>query len=70
MFQEYTRLLNEMKARGIKNKDIQELLDINRQALSFKLHGRRNARFTVEQAMLIKEKFFPDISVEELFSKE
>ena len=70
MPQEYTRLLGEMKARGVKVKQIQELLGVNRQALSFKLHGKRNARFTVEQAICIKEKFFSDIPVEELFSRE
>jgi hypothetical protein len=37
--------------------------------LAFKLSGRRNARFTVEQAIQIKERFFPDMSVEELFKK-
>jgi hypothetical protein len=66
---EYTRLIEEIKSRGIKCKDIQELLNINKQALSCKLHGRRNARFSVEQAIAVKEMFFPDMTVEELFKK-
>lgn len=67
---EYTRLLAEMKTHGVKAKDLSELLGINRQALSFKLHGKRNARFSVEQAICIKEKFFSDIPIEILFSRE
>ncbi len=70
MPQGYMHLLNEMKVRKIKVKDMQEFLGINRQALSYKLHGKRNARFSVEQAISIKKEFFPDSTVEELFSKE
>ena len=65
----YSRLLIEIKNRGVRKKDIASYLGINRQALAFKLSGRRNARFTVEQAIQIKERFFPDMSVEELFKK-
>ena len=66
---EYVRLNEEIRRRRIKCKDIQELLGINKQALSCKLHGRRNARFSVEQAIAVKEVFFPDLTVEELFKK-
>lgn len=37
--------------------------------LSVKLHGRRNASFSLEQAIAIQQKFFPDVPIEELFKR-
>lgn len=65
----YTRLLNEIGAREIKHKAIQKALGISKCSLSVKLHGKRNANFTLAQAIIIHEKFFPDIPIEELFKK-
>lgn len=65
----YPYLVAEIKKRDIKNKDIAACLGINRQALHFKLSDKTNGKFSVEQAIQIKQAFFPDMSVEELFKK-
>jgi len=65
----YTRLLEEISKREIKHKAIQKELGITKCTLSVKLHGKRNASFTLEQAVVIKKKFFPDIPIEELFKR-
>lgn len=66
---EYTRLLSEIDKREIKHKAIQKALGIKASTLSVKMHGRRNANFSLEQAITIHEKFFPDIPIEELFKR-
>lgn len=65
----YPTLIVKSKSKGIKNKDIAACLGINRQALHFKLSDKTNGKFSVEQAIQIKQAFFPDMSVEELFKK-
>lgn len=65
----YTRLLEEIGKREIKHKAIQKELGIKKCTLSVKMHGKRNASFTLEQAIIIKKKFFPDIPIEELFKR-
>lgn len=69
MSEKYERLNEEIEKRGIKQKQLTDLLGINRQALYCKLNGKRGARFTVEQAIMIKENLFPDMPVEVLFGK-
>ena len=69
MSEGYERLNEEIEKRGIKQKQMLDLLGINRQSLYFKLTGKRGARFTVEQAIIIKENLFPDVPIEELFRK-
>lgn len=69
MSEKYERLNEEIEKRGIKQKQLIDLLDINRQSLYCKLNGKRNARFTVEQAIIIKQNLFPDIPIEVLFGK-
>ena len=65
----YPYLVAEIKKRDIKIKDIAAHLGINRQALHFKMSGNRNGKFSVEQAIQVKQAFFPDMTVEELFKK-
>lgn len=65
----YTRLLEEISKREIKHKAIQKELGITKCTLSVKLHGKRNASFTLEQAIAIQQKFFPDVTIEELFKR-
>ena len=66
----YPRLLREIGKRNIRQSELQQALNINRQALSMKLHGKRNAKFSVEQAITVKKQFFPDIPIEELFERK
>ena len=65
----YTRLLEEISKREIKHKAIQKELGITKCTLSVKLHGKRNASFTLEQAIAIQQKFFHDVTIEELFKR-
>lgn len=65
----YTRLLEEISKREIKHKAIQKELGIAKCTLSVKLHGSRNANFSLEQAIAIQQKFFPDVPIEELFKR-
>lgn len=65
----YARLLEEISKREIKRKAIRKELGITKCTLSVKLHGRRNASFSLEQAIAIQQKFFPDVPIEELFKR-
>lgn len=65
----YARLLEEISKREIKHKAIQKELGIAKCTLSVKLHGKRNASFSLEQAIAIQQKFFPDVPIEELFKR-
>ena len=65
----YTHLLAEISKREIKHKAIQKELGITKCTLSVKLHGKRNANFTLEQAITIQQKFFPDVPIEKLFKR-
>lgn len=69
MSEEYFGLLNEIKKREIKHKAIQQELKISKAMFSRKIHGSRNARFSVDEAIRIQAKFFPDLHVEELFKR-
>ena len=52
---------------GIKKKDIANAIGITPRALSLKLTGK--VKFSFDEALTIKQTFFPDISIEELFDK-
>lgn len=65
---EYLGILNEIQKRNLKHKAIQEFLGISKTMLSRKLHGK--TRLSVDDAIKIKNKFFPDMTVEELFFRE
>ena len=65
----YTRLIEEMENRKVTRKDIESLIGVNRVALSRKLHCRRGARFSLEQAIMIQRAYFSDIPIEVLFTK-
>lgn len=65
----YTRLLEEISRREIKHKAIQNALGLKKCTLSVKLHGKRNSAFSLEQAIIIHNEFFPDIPIEVLFKR-
>lgn len=69
MAKEYERLLIEINCNGIKHKDIQEELNISKAMFSRKVHGSQNAKFSVDEAIKIQQKFFPTIHVEDLFKR-
>lgn len=65
----YSFLLTVIKERNIKHKTIQNELGISKTMFSRKINGSRNGKFTLEEAIKIKEKFFPDVPIEVLFKK-
>lgn len=65
---EYNYLIGEIAKAHINYVDIAKKLDITRETLRYKLTGKRS--FTVEEVFAIKEHFFPDRSIEELFARE
>lgn len=64
----YPRLESEIVSRGIRKKNVYELLEIDRSSLTNKLNGK--SPFTIEQALLIWKMWFSDIPINELFEKE
>lgn len=57
----------EIAKRGIKKKDIASSIGVCGKALTNKLAGR--SEFTWSQVHTICEKFFPDMTPDELFKK-
>lgn len=62
---EYRAILSEIKKRKLKHKDIQEYLGVTKAMLSRKLHGRSGIR--LDEAVKIRDNFFPDMTIDELF---
>ena len=63
----YPILVAEIAKRKIKKADIAKTLGICDKALYNKLNGL--ASFTLEEALLLRNEFFPDKTVEELFTR-
>lgn len=63
----YPVLIGEMAKRKIKKADIARTLGICDKALYNKLQGI--VSFTLEEALLLRGTYFPDMAVEELFTK-
>lgn len=61
----YPTLAGEIAKRGIKKKTIAEHLGICNKSLNNKLSGR--VPFTWEEVKLIRSRFFPDMSPDDLF---
>lgn len=58
----------EISRRGVKKKDIAEALGITPRAFSLKMSGKIG--FWYKETCIIKEKFFPDMSQDELFTSK
>lgn len=63
----YPVLAGEIARRGIKKKTIAESIGVCDKSLSNKLAGK--VPFTWPEVSVIKERFFPDMTPEELFQK-
>ena len=63
----YPALEAEISRHGIKKYKIAERLGIHPRTFSNKLGG--TIRFSAEEAILIQEQFFSDMTVNELFKK-
>lgn len=64
----YTNLERILKERKITKKELATFLRIRYATLVDKTNG--NSRFFLDEAMLIKDKFFPDIEIEYLFATD
>lgn len=61
----YCNLKAEMARKGIKVKDIADLLGVRRATASDKINGKY--RFYCDEAIKIKETFFSDLNIDYLF---
>ena len=64
----YPNLRAEMSRIGIKQTDIAELLGIRNVTVSKKMNGK--STFDIDEAFLIKKTFFPNLSLDYLFSDD
>lgn len=64
----YPELIAGLARKGIRKKDVSDLLNIIPRTLSNKLAGV--SHFTVEESVRIQETWFNDMTVNELFRKE
>lgn len=58
----------EMARNGVMNTDIQKLLGCTERTVTNKITGR--TCFTVQEAIVIRDTFFPDLSIKYLFKAE
>lgn len=63
----FPTLRAEMARHGIKNKDIAELLKLSRKSITNRLSGTQE--FSNAEMRQIRDKFFPNMTIDELFSK-
>lgn len=64
----YTVLRGEMAKRKISIEALAALLGVHRNSVANKLNGESS--FTIEQATLIQETYFLDLSLKYLFATE
>lgn len=63
----YNNLKFEMKKRKVSNRDLMKALKISYQSISNKICGRTS--FKIEEAIEIRNLFFPFMGLEYLFEK-
>lgn len=64
----YPNLRAEMSRIGIKQVDIAKLLGVGEATVSNKMKGK--STFDIDEAFLIRENFFPNLSLDYLFSDD
>lgn len=65
---QYSNLVGELAKKKITNTSIARLLNIHLNSVSNKLHG--DSSFTVDEAIKIRDEYFPDADLSELFQKD
>lgn len=63
----YSNLIGELAKRKVSKEKISECLKIHRNSVTYKLNG---GTFSVEEAVQIRDTFFPECSLEYLFATE
>ena len=61
-------LKGEMAKRNITAEKFAQLLGIHRNSVANKING--DSSFSIEEAMKIKEEYFPELELKYLFQKE
>lgn len=61
---QYT-LKAEMARQGLRGVDIARTLNITDQSAYNKINGR--TEFTLKETIIIRDKYFPDMAIEDLF---
>lgn len=61
-------LKGEMAKKSIKVEDIAHVLQIHRNSASNKING--DTSFSIDEAVKVKEAFFPELSLKFLFEKQ
>lgn len=64
----YLTLVGEMAKNKISNKAVAILLGIHQNSVYNKIKG--DSSFSVEEALLIRDNFFPGYDIDELFKTE
>lgn len=64
----YLTLIGEMTKRGIQKTEVAKLLGIHWNSVMNKMNGK--TVFSVDEAVKIRDAFFPDWDVGELFRRE
>ena len=64
----YKNLEAEMVRNGITRKDISSFLNVRYATVVQKLNGRY--KFNLDEALIIKKNFFPELSLEYLFQTD
>ena len=64
----YSNLKAELGRNDITIESIAECLKIHRNSVANKLNG--NSSFSIDESVKIQEKYFPDLELKFLFSKE
>lgn len=63
----YHNLEAEIARNEIKRKDVAEALGISEKTLYNKIHGE--SEFSISECLTIKDMFFPELELEQLFKK-
>lgn len=63
----YPFLVGELAKQSITKEALSKTLGLHRNAIAYKL---KKGSFSIEEATEIQKKYFPEISLNELFKKE
>ena len=63
----YANLVSEMAKKSITKRNVADVLNVHENTLKNKLDGK--SKFNVEEGFVIRQHFFPDLSIEYLFAE-
>jgi DNA-binding XRE family transcriptional regulator len=65
----YPNLRAEMARYGVKPRDLAKALDITRKSIDNKMACKTKSGFGLDEAVLIRNTFFPELKIDDLFIK-